>query len=580
MFLALLASAFGATQIGFWDPEVHETAFSGEGSPQLWECGPVGSGPLSGFTGSSACATRLSGNYSNNADSMLNLPDQDLSVLDLPMLRWMQWFSFEVGDVGQVEVFQSGAWEVVQPVYGYPGIDEGYIGQAKSWTPTQLDLSGLTNLNQVRFRLNSDSTVSDEGWYLDDFSLWDGDISPPQVSGLSVLSDTEDLNLPYAVEAAVADNSESVAVVLFFSVDGAATQSQEMTSDGADLFSATISGQDHDTRIDYWVEADDGFNRTIEPAEGVLSFRVRLPAPESLSGPEGVVRDTHADLSWNAPDTAHVVESYRLYRGADLLVETEALTAEVTLIGGGEDRFVVRALYAQGEGDASEELVLNSAVPTALSLSPNQVYQGDRVRSLLSGENLIFVQDELSAEFDEGLTVFDVDVRDVDSALLEIRVEDDVTPGLYDLLVESGPDSVLLVGALEVLDGEGRPQVEEIIPAVGRQGANLLLEIRTSGPIDSVLSVDLGEGVYVQSIAQPEPNCLRVVGWIDLKAPLGERMVLVDDGHRVWTGQRFDVLDQAPPPVGCGSLPETPSPWLLIPAGLLVFRRRTMKRNA
>jgi hypothetical protein len=578
ILFAFLASAFGATQIGFWDPEVHEAEFSGEGTPDLWQCGSVGSGPLSGFTGASACATLLSGNYSNNADSVLNLPDQEISGLELPMLRWMQWFSFEVGDVGQVEMFQSGVWEVVPPVYGYPGASEGYLGQAKFWAPVQLDLSGLTNLNQVRFRLNSDATVNDDGWYLDDFSVWDGDISPPKISGLSVLPDTEDLNLPYAVEATVEDNTESVAVVLFFSVNGAEVQSQNMVSNGAALFSGVIGGQEHDTLVDYWVEADDGFNLTIEPSEGVLSFRVRLPAPESLTGPGGVVHDTHADLIWTAPDTAHTVEGYRLYRGADLLVETEDLTAEVSLLGGGEDRFFVRAVYDQGEGDSSEELVLNSAVPTALSLNPDHVFQGDRVRSLLSGENLVFVQGELAVDFGEGVSVTDIDVRDVDSAVLEIRVDEDMPPGVYDLLVESGPNSVLLTGAMEVLDGEERPRVEELIPSLARQGANLLLEIRTSMPIGPVLSVDLGEGVYVKTIAQPEPNCLRVIAWIDLKAPLGERMVQVDDGQRVWTGQRFEVLDQAPPPVGCGTLGNKSSRWLLIPVGILVFRRRIRKR--
>jgi hypothetical protein len=548
-----VALAHAATQIGVWDPEVDENAFSTSGVPDLWACGSVASGPLVGFTGSNACATHLAGNYSNNSESLLTLPDQDLSGVVLPMLRWMQWFSFEAGDFGQVELFENGVWVQAVPVYGYPNSEAAFQGQNKTWHSVHLDLSGLTNLNQVRFRLDSDASVNDEGWYLDDFSLWDGDIVPPQISDLSILEDTEALDLDYPVQVQVVDNAALLTIRLFYELNGAEAESELMVAQGGGQYSGVIPGQGHDTQIGYWVEADDGINLSVGPVEGVYSFRVRLPAPIELAGPTGLIHDTHAVLTWSAPDSVHAIEAYRLYRSEDLLAETSDTQTEVALLGGGADRFVVRAVFTQGEGDPSEELVLNTAVPSAVSLEPGVVFQGDRVRSVLTGANLVFVQDELDLDFGEGVEVVQVDVRDVDHAVVQIQVQDNASPGFRDLEVESGPNAVLLLDSLEVLDGADRPRVTEISPPLGRQGSNLSLEIWTSESIGPVQSVDLGEGVIVQSITQPQANCIRVQGWIDLKALLGERMVQVDDGQRIWTGERFKVLDQAPPPVGCTS---------------------------
>jgi len=548
-----VALAHAATQVAVWDPEVDENAFSTSGVPDLWSCGAIASGPMIGFTGSNACATHLAGNYSNNADSLLTLPDQDLSGLALPMLRWMQWFSFEAGDFGQVEMFENGVWVQIVPVYGYPNGEAAFQGQEKTWHSAHLDLTGLTNLNQIRFRLQSDATVNDEGWYLDDFSLWDGDIVPPRISDLSILEDTEALDLDLPVQVQVEDNAASLSIRLFYELNGDPAQSEALVAQGNGQFGGVIPGQGHDTHVDYWVEADDGFNLSVEPVEGVYSFRVRLPAPQDLEGPAGLIHDTHTDLTWSAPDSSHVIESYRLYRDEELVVATSDTQAEVPLLGGDLDRFVVRAVFAQGEGDPSEELVLNSAVPSAVSLDPGRVFQGDRIRSLLTGVNLVFVQNELDLDFGEGVEVVQIEVRDVDHALVQLQVLDNANPGFRDVLIESGPNAVLLPDSLEVLDGAERPRVVEISPPLGRQGTTLSLEIWTSEPIGAVQSVGLGEGVIVQSITQPQANCIRVQGWIELNAPLGERMVLVDDGQRIWTGERFKVLDQAPPPVGCSS---------------------------
>ena len=576
ILIGLLAGSWAATQEALWDPEVHGASFLSEGVPALWECGQVSSGPMGGFSGNNAYATRLTSNYSNNASSFLVLPSQDLSNLSAPMLRWMQWFAFEEGDAGQVEIFLNGEWGSASPVYGYPNESSSFSGQSEDWKSVELDLSALDNLDQVRLRFDSDASVNDDGWYVDDFSVWDGDVAPPLVNNLLLLGDTEDLDGPYTVEVEVEDNSGAPSAALFFSVDGGPALSVGMQNPGGNLYSGEIPGQEHDSLVQYWVEAEDGFNVTTVPEEGSISFRVRLPAPTDLTGPEGLVHDTHALLSWTAPDSNHTLLSYRLYRGEELLADTSLLDAEVPLLGEGFDRFRVRAVFDVGEGDPSNELVLETAVPAALGLTPGTLFQGDHIRSVLTAENLVFVQGEVSLDLGEGLELTQVDVRDVDRAVLRIQVDDDAEPGFRDVLVESGPNSILLEQGLVVVDGADRPRIERIEPPVGRQGLNLELEIWTSEPVSGVESVDLGEGIVIQEITQPAANCVRVTGWIDLKAPLGDRMVQLDDGSRVWTGQRFKVLDQAPPPVGCQESPERTG-WAVVLFALLgVLRRKEL----
>jgi len=576
----VFAQTHAATQVSNWDPEIHAASFSSSGAPIIWECGQVASGPMGGFSGNNACATRLSSNYSNNASSFLVLPDEDLTALSAPMLRWMQWYAIETGDGAQIEIFRNGEWENAQPVYGYPSQSGVFHGLSTDWASVQLDLTDVENLSHVRLRFDSDGSVNDDGWYVDDFSVWDGDIAPPRIANLTVLEDTEELDGPYLVTVEVEDNTQSPDVDLFFTVDGGVSLDVPMVEIESGEFLGEIPGQGHDRVVQYWVEAQDGFNVSSAPDLGSHSFRVRLLPPTDLTGPAGVVRGTEAPLTWVAPDSIHPVLGYRVYRGEDLVVETEFTASDVPLLGEGRDLFSVRAVYEVGEGDATDVLVLDTAVPTVLSLTPHAAYQGDIIRTIMQSENMLLVDGDVSVTFGEGVSVNTVEVRDVDTAVIRIEVDGAAEPGFRTMEVESGGLSVVLEDALTIVDGELRPKVERVEPAVGRQGLNIELEIWTSEPIETVESVDLGEGVYVQAVEHLQARCLRVTGWVDLKAPLGERMVLVDDGSRIWTGQSFKVLDQAPPTVGCAasrshSRSSGRSSWyLLLPLLFVGLRRR------
>ena len=574
--LWLLGQAWGGTLIAEWGLEDTQSDFVSSGIPPQWECGEVLGGPGQGHSGSNACGTDLASNYGNNSNSMLRLPNQDLSGLDLPMLLWWNWYAFESGDSGVIEAMMGSEWVALTPVYRDPS-DSGFQGQDTQWHPVVLDLTGLSNLAQVRFRLSSDSSVTDDGWFVDDFSLWDGDIAGPSIDDVTELEDTEDIPGPYVVTARVEDNVELSFVQLSYTVNDGEIVTLAMQGAGGDLFEGLIPGQSPDSDVAYWVEASDGVTVSRFPAEEGLDFRVRLPAPLELTGPEGLVHQTQATLSWEPPDTQLDILGYRLYQDGELAIETSDLESEVNLLGQGQDRFAVAAVFEAGEGEKSLELVLDTAVPKVVDFLPELVYQGDQIRGEVSAENLLFAQDDVEIVLGQGIVVTQIDVRDVDSLIVRIEVDSAALPGFRTADVESADFEVSLAEAVQVIDGMERPKITSLSPPVGRQGSRLELEIYTSTPIGEVYSVDIGEGVIVQEIHQPERNCIRVVGWIDENAPLGERMLTVDDGARIWTGQAFKVLDKSPAPVGCSATEKTAA-WPLWAWAVLFLKRRRRRQ--
>ena len=286
---------------------------------------------------------------------------------------------------------------------------------------------------------------------------------------------------------------------------------------------------------------------------GSLEFRVRLPAPRDLLGPEGVVHATQATLSWTAPITALAVESLLDLSSGRVLDGDHRFGS-----GCGTDWRWRGSIFCDSDlrgwgGDPSGELLLDSAVPEVLEVDPQFVFQGDQIRAVVRGANLLFLQDDVDVALGQGIEVAAVDVRDVDTLIVRLDVAPDAVPGPRLVSVSSGELGASLSSALQVIDGKERPTVSRLEPPLGRQGSQLELEIYTSKALDEVYQVDLGEGILVQEVLQLEDSCIQVKGWIDENAPLGERMVTVDDGERIWSGEAFKVLDRSPAPVGCST---------------------------
>jgi hypothetical protein len=570
-FWSALASA--AVLHGGFDLENDDGGLVGSGSPGQWAWGDVVAGPGRAFSGTRAWATVLDGPYLNNALDPLSLPSVDTASLADPMLLWWQWVDTEPGDSLWLEQKIAGVWTRVDPVYGYPDA-AGFTGANLAWQKVTLDLAGVTDLSQVRFVFSSDASVAASGVVVDDVTLWDGDIAAPLLTNLSVLSDTDDLDGPYLISVDAQDNQGLAEVNFVYSLDGGQEVLEAMANVGGIRFEGAVPGQPHDTVVSYRVEAADAESFTLVPEGGDLSFRVRLPAPMDLTGPSGVVHATEAQLTWSPPETQHPIEGYRVYRGEVFEVETRDTQAEVVVLGEGLDVFSVAALYAVGEGDRTGTLSLDGAGIALVRVDPMSVFQGETVRLQVQGRNLLFVQGDLALDLGEGLEIQELEVFNVDRVQATVWVAEDAPTGLVDVRVRSGDLDGLIPAGLLVLDGAQRPALVRVSPTLVRQGSEVELEIEATAAFEAQPSVDLGEGVYVQTVVSTGMSRIRTRVIVAFDAPLGEHEVRLDDGIRVFRGVTLRIADQAAPAGRCHQgPPATPMALWFVLAALWARRR-------
>jgi hypothetical protein len=570
-FWSCLAGA--AVLHGGFDLEDDDGGLVGSGSPGQWAWGEVVAGPGTAFSGTRAWATVLDGPYLNNALDHLSLPSVDTSFLLDPMLLWWQWVDTEPGDSLWLERKTSGVWTQVDPVYGYPEA-AGFSGANLQWQKVTLDLAGVTDLSQVRFVFSSDPSVTASGVVVDDVTLWDGDVAAPLLTNLAVLSDTDDLDGPYVISVDAQDNQGLSEVNLVYSVEGGQEVVETMANVGGIRFEGAVPGQPHDTVIFYRVEAADAESFSLAPETGDLSFRVRLPAPLDFTGPTGVVHATDALLSWSSPETQHPIEGYRVYREDVLEVETADAFAEVAVLGEGLDVFSVSALYAAGEGDRTGSLSLDGAGIALVGVEPMSVFQGETVRLQIQGRNLFFVQGDVDLDLGPGLEIQELEVFNVDRVQATVWVAEDAPTGLADVRVRSGDLDGLIPAGLLVLGGAQRPALVRVNPGLVRQGSEVELEIAATAAFEALPAVDLGEGVYVETVVSTGQSRIRTRVIVAFDAPLGEHDVRLDDGIRVFRGVTLRIADQATPSGRChqGS-PATPMALWFVLAGLWARRR-------
>ena len=556
--LALFQPVAAATLLASFPTDSMNAGFVSSGIPGSWDCGEVTSGPLGGEQDTTACATGLAANYTNNAADFLRLPAFDLGLVTEPFLRFSHWWEIEVGDEAVVErQLGDGSWEQIELVYGYPGGVDHLSGDG-GWVDTWIDLYGISDTSDLRLVLRSNQGVTGAGWFVDNMEVWDGDIVPPVLEDLSVLSDTEVVTQPYSVTVTALDNQELDAVNLNYVIDGNSIFTQGMSDAGGGSFQGQIPPQGPDTLVQYWVEAQDGVHSSLAPLVGTNSFRVRLPAPEALSGPDEVIHDDSVWLDWQAPVSIHPLFSYGVYRSGEWLMDAYEPFVEVDLLGDSQDSFTVAGNYElpSGEvvsGDHSNSWSVNAAVPAILSADPSLVYQGDTVHLEVVGANMLFVQGDVEVTIDSYIEILAVQIENVDRARITMYVPPDALIGPRSVYAYSGDSNALLTEAFSVVSGDDLPRIEEIIPNGLRQGQSDTVEFTLSTPISAAPLVDLGPGVVVESVDWTAPDRVIATVSVDSKAPLGERDAVLDDGIRAITGVEFDVRDQVVEPVGCRS---------------------------
>ncbi len=541
--IGLVASAWASTVVVAYDLEQDDGGFVATGDLGQWKWGEVLAGPGSGYDGANAWAIGLGGTYLNDATEYLEIPIPDLSAVAAPTLRFMHWHAFGTGDTGHVQVDAGFGWTEVAPVYGYPAHD-GYSGNSGGWLPTSLSLDGLGPTPRVRLVFSADISGVGAGWFIDQVSLWDGDVTAPNIASVAALDDTENVEGPYRVSADVTDDSGVGEVALAWTAGG--DEGVEPMSDQGDgTFAASIPGQVPDTVVAYWVVATDGANESRYPAAGSLDFRVYLAAPSGLTGPEGRVVGNTAMLSWTAPASMHPVLGYEVERQGEPVASVAGTSATVDLLGGG-DVFAVRALYAAGLGDASEPLAIDAVLPAVASLSPGEAYAGDTLRVELTGEYLLLVDGEVDLELGADVGVSAVEVRNVDRLVADIAVGSDAALGVRDVTLTSEAGVVVFEGGFTVLSADDRPRLVAVEPARVTQGETGEMTITVAGAVGETVTVDLGEGLVVESAARDGDSIL-VAFAVAPGAALGERQIVVDDGTRVYSELSLEVDDWSPP---------------------------------
>lgn len=542
------------------------------GDTGQWAWDVVSYGPPTCYTGNRCWATGPGGLYLNDAQDWLAFPHVDLTPLARPVLLVRHWYSIRTGDSAVVQVDDGGGFVTVDPIYGYPSTT-GWTGESDGWVPAWVDLTGIGDLARVRLLFASDPTGAAAGWYVDDPALYEGDVVPPLVSWLNTLADTDDLAGPYAVSAKVEDDVAVTEVVLRWSADGGAVQETDLSPDPAPWWGGSIPGHPPDTTLWYQVVATDGYNETRYPEEGA-SFRVRLPAPTDLVADAALVWGSTTTLRWTPPDSRHGVVGYRVWRGDEEVATATAPDALVPLVMG-DQSFSVSATYEVGDGDRSDPVTVTGAVPTIVSVSPDEGYPGDRLRLKIMGSYLLLVDGDVSMDL-EDVEVVDLTVRDVDTLLATVQVPEDAAPGSRDLVLESGEAVARRDAAFQVIDSTDRPRLVSLSPERVTQGDATTLVITASERYGAVPTVRIGDAIIVEDVRIAGDGVVEADIVVPYGADVGGHDVEVDDGTRIFTGLELQVQPYNRPVTTCSLVPDpaASSPWILAFGALLARRRR------
>jgi hypothetical protein len=107
------------------------------------------------------------GNYGDNWSSSLTSPVLDLSDATALVLEFSHIYELESGyDYGHVEISTDGgaSWTTVTSYNGF---------RTGTWERAVLDLTALDNVAaaRIRFRIDTDTSVTEDGWHIDDIVL-------------------------------------------------------------------------------------------------------------------------------------------------------------------------------------------------------------------------------------------------------------------------------------------------------------------------------------------------------------------------------------------------------------------------
>lgn len=542
----------------------------------VWEWGPVGSGPGSGFSGPTAWATNLTGPHLNDIEEWVELPVVPAAGLSSPVVGLLHWHDLDAsgaGDLARVEQFVDGAWSTLEPLYGYP-VPGGFQGESGGWLRTWFAVE--PEESRLRLVVEADTAVARDGWYVGGIALHDGDPVPPAVAVTVAPTDTQELAGGYPVEVRAIDNVGVVSGSVSWSA-GTNSGTTPLAFAG-DFGQATLPVIEPGTTMTWSAAVTDGTNVS---ATTPRSFRVFLAAPGGLRGPGRPVAGSSASLNWTPAESPHPVLESVLFRDGVVVLRTQGRRARVPLLEGTQSWTVASVFdtpLGQRRGEASAPFDITALLPGFGGLWPTSGWPGDRLRLEVEGDNLLFADGDVEFDLGDGITVQGLEVRDVDTLVAEIEVAAEALPGPRALSLRSGRRDLVVEGAFDVEDTAARPRLLSARPSFVERGEQVrVLLTLTEAPATDEPTVYLGPGVVVETL-MVRGSEVEVMATVPLDSPTGTTAVEVDDGERIWTGATFEVRRQAPAVAStCSSLvlPARGGWWLLfVGAGAFGRARR------
>lgn len=157
------ATPAGADTVFFDDMEAGPGGWTTGGTNNDWQHGAPAAGPGNAHSGTKVWATNLSGPYRNNSNSWLMTPAIDLTTYTSATLRFAHWYQIESNwDFGRVEVSTDGGASWTQLA--------AYTSSSPvAWAEPVISLDSVTgSIIHLRFRLETDGSVTYSGWHIDD----------------------------------------------------------------------------------------------------------------------------------------------------------------------------------------------------------------------------------------------------------------------------------------------------------------------------------------------------------------------------------------------------------------------------